>query len=176
MTYPYVIFSDGTEVVHTQEVEEDGIQKVHVYFERPTANGFDEARCYIPGGEWYHRRGFSEDELAVFRQFVERNADLIRKAAQMYTSDIRVDTVSLHCHDGAETLVFKRYHWTKLGCDFEISLDDAYCGGDYMGIKGRFKRALHAFLARPVYYSSIYCTNKTRLRKFLLDCLVLVDE
>lgn len=48
MVYPYMTLADGTEIVHTQVFEEDGVQKVEVHFERPTANGFDTARCQLP--------------------------------------------------------------------------------------------------------------------------------
>ena len=48
MMYPYMTFADGTEVVHSQLIHEDGIDKVLVHFERPTDTGFDSARCELP--------------------------------------------------------------------------------------------------------------------------------
>ena len=44
--------SDETEIVHSQIIEEDGIQKIEVHFERPTENGFDSARCILPEYKW----------------------------------------------------------------------------------------------------------------------------
>ena len=39
MIYPYMILNDGTEIVHTQDFEEDGVQKIEVHFERPYKYG-----------------------------------------------------------------------------------------------------------------------------------------
>ena len=44
MMYPYMTLSDETEIVHSQLIEDKGIKKVIVNFERPTDNGFDSAR------------------------------------------------------------------------------------------------------------------------------------
>ena len=41
MMYPYMTLSDETEIVHSQFIEDKGIKKVIVNFERPTDNGFD---------------------------------------------------------------------------------------------------------------------------------------
>lgn len=84
--------------------------------------------------------------------------------------------VSLRCDDGAEAVVFTRYYWNDGDKDYDISIEDSYCGGDYMGIKGRFKRAWKAFWAKPVYYAGIYCEDGKRMRKFLEDCLSLMDN
>jgi hypothetical protein len=84
--------------------------------------------------------------------------------------------VSLRCDDNAETVVFTRYDWNDGYKDYDISIEDSYCGGDFMGIKGRFKRAWRAFWAKPIYYSGVYCEDGKRMRKFLEDCLSLMDE
>ncbi len=47
MMYPYMTLSDETEIVHSQLIEDKGIKKVIVNFERPTDNGFDSARCEL---------------------------------------------------------------------------------------------------------------------------------
>lgn len=44
MMYPYKILPDETEIVHSNLILEDDIQKVIVHFERPTENGFNSAR------------------------------------------------------------------------------------------------------------------------------------
>lgn len=86
-------------------------------------------------------------------------------------------TVTLRCDDNAEAVVFSRYTYDKLNeTDYEINVEDSYCGGDYMGIKGRFKRAWHAFFAKPVYYAGIYSGDKEKIRKWLTDCLELLDD
>jgi len=45
MMYSYITLADGTEITHSQIFEENGIQKIEVYFERPTKNEFDSARA-----------------------------------------------------------------------------------------------------------------------------------
>ena len=52
MMYPYMTLADGTEVVHSQIIEKDGVQTVLVHFERPTEGGFDSARCELPEYSW----------------------------------------------------------------------------------------------------------------------------
>ena len=45
-----------------------------------------------------------------------------------------------------------------------------------MGIKGRFKRAWKAFWAKPLCYTGVYCEDKEKMKKFLTDCLELINE
>ena len=52
MMYPYMTLADGTEVVHSQIIEKDGVQTVLVHFERPTEDGFDSVRCELPEYSW----------------------------------------------------------------------------------------------------------------------------
>jgi hypothetical protein len=84
--------------------------------------------------------------------------------------------IYLRCDDHAEMVVFSRHDWRDGDLDYELTIEDAYCGGDYMGIKGRFKRAWRAFWAKPIYYSGVYCQDGQRMRKFLEDCLSLMDD
>lgn len=87
-----------------------------------------------------------------------------------------IKTVYLRCDDYAENLVFKQYEFDYGDIDFEISIEDSYCGGDYMGIKGRFKRAWKAFFAKPVCYTGIYVNSRERVREFFMACLALIGE
>lgn len=84
--------------------------------------------------------------------------------------------VYLRCDDHAECVVFSRHDWERTDVSYEFTIEDSYCGGDYMGIKGRFKRAWKAFWAKPIYYSGVYCQDGARMRKFLEDCLNLMNE
>lgn len=84
--------------------------------------------------------------------------------------------VNMRCDCYAETATFIRYDWKHNDTNYELTIEDAYCGGDYMGIKGRFKRAWRAFWAKPIYYSGVYCQDSERMRKFLEDCLSLMNE
>jgi hypothetical protein len=91
---------------------------------------------------------------------------------------MNVDTkhVSIRCEDNAEMVTFIRHHWYDGDKSYEILFEDAYCGGDYMGVKGRFKRAWNAFLAKPIYHTAIYCEDGKRMRMFLEDCLRIMEE
>jgi hypothetical protein len=87
-------------------------------------------------------------------------------------------SVFLKCDCRAETAVFTRFDWDfRDGEDYnyEFTIEDSYCGGDYMGIKGRFKRAWKAFWAKPVCYTGIYCDSGERMKKFLQECLELIE-
>lgn len=81
MVYPYMILSDGTEIVYTNVFEEDGEKKVEVHFERPTKDGFDTDRCQLPSYTWIIREGFSDEEMKMFDQFMHSNAHLFYKYA-----------------------------------------------------------------------------------------------
>ncbi len=83
MVYPYMVLADGTEIVHTQVFEEDGLQKVEVHFERPTEDGFDTARCQLPSYTWLIKEGFSENEMKLFDQRMRTNAHLFINTEQM---------------------------------------------------------------------------------------------
>ena len=73
MMYPYMTLSDETEIVHSQLIEDKGIKKVIVNFERPTDNGFDSARCELPEYKW--------TEIAFFEKLLHSNAHLLYKYA-----------------------------------------------------------------------------------------------
>lgn len=85
-----------------------------------------------------------------------------------------VKNIFLKCDCHSETAVFTRCD-DVFGTDYELSIEDSYCCGDFMGIKGRFKRAWKAFFAKPLCYTSIYCEEEERMRKFLEDCLSLMS-
>lgn len=85
-------------------------------------------------------------------------------------------SIFLKCDCHAETAVFTRFQWDYDGStDYELSIEDAYCCGDYMGIKGRFKRAWKAFWGKPIIYSEIYIHEHERIKKFLQDCLEMIE-
>ena len=82
MMYPYMTLEDGTEVVHSQLIHEDDLDKVLVHFERPTAHGFDSARCELPSYTWSMWEGsFSDEELGGFDEFLRNNAHLLYRYA-----------------------------------------------------------------------------------------------
>lgn len=81
MMYPYMTLSDETEIVHSQLIEDKGIKKVIVNFERPTDNGFDSARCELPEYKWAEKEGYSDEEIAFFEKLLHSNAHLLYKYA-----------------------------------------------------------------------------------------------
>ena len=86
-------------------------------------------------------------------------------------------SIFLKCDCHAETVVFTRFNWDFKDDDvnYEFTIEDSYCGGNFMGIKGRFKRAWMAFWAKPISYTGVYVEDPDRMRKFLQDCLELME-
>ena len=81
MMYQYMILADGTEITHTHIFEEDGVQKVEVYFERPKDGGFDCARCQLPGYIWQKREGYTDSDMKILDELMHSNAHLFYKYA-----------------------------------------------------------------------------------------------
>lgn len=75
MMYPFMTLDDGTEIVHSEMLED---QRVKVYVEKPDASDcFHSATCYLPGYEWKDVSGFSADELSRYQEIIESTAHLI---------------------------------------------------------------------------------------------------
>ena len=69
------ISNDDTEITHS-EMKPDG--RVKVYIETPDIqDGFHNAVCYLPDYTWQDINGYSETEMAYFKQLVRENAHLI---------------------------------------------------------------------------------------------------
>lgn len=81
MMYPYITLGDETVITHSHIIEEDGVQRVQVHFERATDDGFDVARCVLPEYKWIKKEGFSDKEIEKFQEFLHHNAHLIYKYA-----------------------------------------------------------------------------------------------
>ena len=81
MMYPYLTLGDGTEIVHSQLIYKDGTAHVIVHFERPTEDGFDDARCELPSYTWSNVQGFTKEEMALFDEMVHANSHLFYKYA-----------------------------------------------------------------------------------------------
>lgn len=82
MMYPYITLGDETEITHSHIIDDYGVQKVEVHFERATENGFDSARCVLPSYEWKFKDGFSDQEIAFFDVFLQNNAHLLYRFAE----------------------------------------------------------------------------------------------
>ena len=80
--YPYMTFEDGTEVIHSDLITDGDTEKVIVHFERPTAEGFDSARCELPSYSWTMWEGrFTDEEKRGFETFLSNNAHLLYRYA-----------------------------------------------------------------------------------------------
>lgn len=80
--YPYLTLGDGTEVVHSELLDEDQGGRVLVHFERPTSSGFDSVRFELPSYAMEVWEGsFTEEELESLRGFLEANAHLLYRYA-----------------------------------------------------------------------------------------------
>ncbi len=82
MMYPYLTLGDGTEVVHSELIDDELGGRVLVHFERPGRDGFDSVRFELPSYDmevW--EGGFSEEELQSLREFLASNAHLLFRYA-----------------------------------------------------------------------------------------------
>ena len=77
--YPFMKLDDDTEIVHS-EMKDDG--RVKVYMEKPIEGGFCSAVCMLPSYEWSDIEGYSEKEIARYREVIESTAHLILKYAR----------------------------------------------------------------------------------------------
>lgn len=96
MMYLYKKLPDETEVVHSQIIT-DGMPKVIVNFERPTEDGFDSARCEVPGIIWTSIEGYSSEEIYGFEDFLQINLqDIIERAKSksMTGSNIKEEKIN----------------------------------------------------------------------------------
>ena len=75
MMYPYMTLNDDTEITHS-EMKENG--QVKVYIETPDEkDGFHNVVCWLPEYRWENNNGYSEAEMAIFRQLIQNNAHAI---------------------------------------------------------------------------------------------------
>ena len=80
MMYPYMTLNDDTEITHS-EMKPDGCVKV--FIETPDAkDGFHSAVCWLPDYKWEEVQGYSDSEMAYYRQLVRNNAHLMLEFAQ----------------------------------------------------------------------------------------------
>ena len=83
MMYPYVKYSDGTEVMFSNIYIDDDKECIDVHFERPTKNGFDSVRIKLPTYEVTVWEGnYTEEEIEFFKKVVESSSDLFYKYAK----------------------------------------------------------------------------------------------
>lgn len=80
MMYPFMTLNDNTEITHS-EMKSDG--RVEVYIETPDDfGGFRNATCWLPDYKWEDIKGYSDQEMAYFKQLIQNNAHLIIEFSQ----------------------------------------------------------------------------------------------
>ena len=80
MMYQFMTLNDDTEITHS-EMKADG--KVKVYIETPDEfGGFHNATCWLPDYKGEDIEGYSDTEMAYFKQLIRNNAHLIIEFSQ----------------------------------------------------------------------------------------------
>ncbi len=84
MMYPYVKYSDGTQVLFSNiYIDDEERECIDVHFERPTEDGFDSVRIKLPTYEITIWEGnYTEEEIAFFKEVVGNSSDLFYKYAK----------------------------------------------------------------------------------------------
>lgn len=78
--YPFLTLDDGTEIVHSQILEQG---KVKVYVEKADAkDGFHHATCFLPEYRWEDVFGFMQEDIARYQRIIENSANLIIEFAK----------------------------------------------------------------------------------------------
>lgn len=63
MLYPFMTLEDGTEIVHSEAMEDKGMEKVKVVFEKPIFGGFKHAECWLPEYKWENIEVYDQEEI-----------------------------------------------------------------------------------------------------------------
>lgn len=81
MVYPFVKYSDETEVVFSSIIKnEKGEETLFVHFERPTEYGFDSIRFELPSYKITYKEGnYTDEEIELFKKVVEQGAPYFYK-------------------------------------------------------------------------------------------------
>lgn len=79
MLYPFMTLPDDTEIVHSEM--KDG--QVKVYIETPDEkDGFHHATCWLPQFQWEDIVGYSEAQMAYFKDIVDSEKHMILELSQ----------------------------------------------------------------------------------------------
>lgn len=82
MLYPFMTLPDGTEIVHSESIMEDDMEKVKVAIEQPVDFGFKSAVCWLPDYQWENVEGFTPEEIAELQALIESLAHVIFELAR----------------------------------------------------------------------------------------------
>ncbi len=76
MMYSYKTLEDGTEIIRSDIEIIDGKECIRVYIEKPIPLGFHSVWCILPDYQWTDNQGFSDSELADFKQLLSMHLAL----------------------------------------------------------------------------------------------------
>ena len=82
MLYPFMTLPDETEIVHSGIIVQDQQEKVKVVIERPVDYGFQSAVCWLPEYRWENIKGFTDGDIARYRQLIQSLAHIIIELAR----------------------------------------------------------------------------------------------
>lgn len=82
MLYPFLTLPDKTEIVHSESIVADGVEKVKVCIEQPIDFGFKSATCWLPDYRWEKVDGFNETEIRRLQEIIESLAATIYELAR----------------------------------------------------------------------------------------------
>lgn len=81
MIYPYMTLPDGTEITHSDIINNNGKEQVKVFIETPVEGGFKDAVCILPDYDWTIN-GYNDEEVKYYKDFVEKASHLFFKFAR----------------------------------------------------------------------------------------------
>lgn len=80
MMYPFLELDDGTEIVHSERLENGSVK---VYVEKPDAKDcFHSAVCWLPQRRWENVEGFTREEIEDLDSVVKATAHLIMEFSE----------------------------------------------------------------------------------------------
>lgn len=79
-----------------------------------------------------------------------------------------VGTITLRCADHCTMLVIDKFEYLTEGnserqLEYNISMQDSRYTHQFDGFFGRIKRAVKAFLGKPIYYNDIYIEDEKKI-------------
>lgn len=77
MMYPFLTLDDGTEIVHSEMLENNTVK---VYMEKPDEKDcFHYATCYLPEYRWENIFGFTKEELDRFQEVLKNSNPILER-------------------------------------------------------------------------------------------------
>lgn len=80
MLYPFITLPDGTEIVHSEVLTDNGKKCIKICIEQPVIGGFHSAVCWLPDYRWEDVHGFSEEEISRFQTLIQKSGFSVETA------------------------------------------------------------------------------------------------